>query len=371
MKHSAFIFRLLCISLFGCLLCACSDSNIKAQKYKSVDVIPLQVENRAIYYQYTGTLLPKEIKKYAFQTGGTIEHLPVKVGDQVQKGELLASLDAQKQGIAVGASLQQENQAYQNYLKAKDAQEFLKKEVEDLRVLLESGAASQSEYDGLVLKYEMAQKELNQASSAYEQSKLKKNFDASQRSDTNLYSDMDGEVLELLNAKSEVVGAGYPVVIVGSQEKQLFLGASSEEIKHIEKGGKALIQAGDQVIEGVVSKLSLMPDKDSQNYEIQVDFNFGSEKFVIGELLKVKILKEQKEGIWIDFAHIQNDGRDYVFVAVKDEQTEEYRSVKKYIDILALDKESVLVEGLDKDDLLITSNSKSLTDGYQVQLNGE
>lgn len=375
-KFKAIIILSLCI-----LLSACSNSNYELIKYKNVDVVELKSENRPLYFHYIGTVMPVDVKKYAFQVGGLINDIPVNTGDFVKAGDLLASLDVQKYNIAVNSSTQAQNQAYNNYIKARDSYNYLKKELDDLKSLLESGAASQSQYDQLALKTDIAQQELAQASSVYEQSKLKSSLDNTQKSDTKLYSDIDGQILQVMNAEGEVVGAGYPVIVVGSNEKQISLGVSSNDIKHIKQGSKALIELGGKQIEASVKSVSAMPNPNSQNYEVKVRFESDPEdEIIVGELVNVKIFNKTEEGVWIKFAHIQNDGRDYVYIARLDnaqrpDNTEPnqpiYRSVKIYVNIVALDGEDVLIGGIEPDDLLITGSINSLTDGYMVYINKE
>lgn len=363
------------------IISACTAPNYHFVKYKNVDVVELKSEVRPLYYHYLGTIMPKEIKKFSFQTGRVIQSIPVSVGDFVKSGDLLASLNVQKYDIAVSSSKQAENQAYNNYTKAKESYDFLKKELDDLKILLETGAASQTQYDQSALKVDIAQKELSQASSIYEQSKLKSSLDHTQKSDAKLYSDIDGQILQVLNAQGEVVGAGYPVVVVGSNEKEISFGVSSDDIKHIKQGSKALVELGEKQIEASVKSVSAMPNANSQNYEVKVKFETDlSDEIVVGELLKVKIFKKEEPGIWIKFAYIQNDGRDYVYVARLDNAQRAsdtnpnqpmYRSVKIYVNIVALDGEYALIGGIEPDDLLITSSINSLTDGYMVYVNKE
>lgn len=210
---------------------------------------------------------------------------------------------------------------------------------------------------------------------------MKSSLDHTQKSDAKLYSDIDGQILQVLNAQGEVVGAGYPVVVVGSNEKEISFGVSSDDIKHIKQGSKALVELGEKQIEASVKSVSAMPNANSQNYEVKVKFETDlSDEIVVGELLKVKIFKKEEPGIWIKFAYIQNDGRDYVYVARLDNAQRAsdtnpnqpmYRSVKIYVNIVALDGEYALIGGIEPDDLLITSSINSLTDGYMVYVNKE
>lgn len=354
-------------------LSSCSskvDLNIKE---KSVDVKLAKTEKREIYVETHGTITAKNMKKYSFQTGGVLSEIPVKVGDVVKSGDLLASLDKKKFDIAVDASEAQQNQAYNDYAKAKESYDYYSKELSDIKVLYESGATSKSNYDQVKLRADIARKELLQASAQYDASKSQGDLNKSRQSDTNLVSDIDGEVLKIIGSVGEVVGAGYPVVIVGSSDKEVIVGLSKTDKSVVEVGREAVFQSEDKIYRGVVESISGLPDMDTLSYEVKISFD-SLDEFSIGQLVSPKILLEKKEGIWLGISNILNDGRDYLFVVSEEKNSKdevEYRAEKRYINVLFRDIDKLLVSGVNDGEYIITSGTSSLSDGYKVSINSK
>lgn len=100
-KHKAIKYGaigLVVVSVLGVLRIAQSRSvqanttPIEEKKFK-VKVASVQPEGKDVYLQYTGMIQPAEITQCTFGTVGIIEKLNVKEGDQVSKGQVLATLD--------------------------------------------------------------------------------------------------------------------------------------------------------------------------------------------------------------------------------------------------------------------------------------
>lgn len=367
-------FKLYVILILLVFLSACSNNGDIIIKEKSVDVEEAVLDSKEIYFVAHGTVLSKNTKKYSFQTGGVLENIPVKVGDLVEKGDLLASLDKQKFNIAVDASDAKQSQAYNDYAKAKQSYDFYSKELSDVKALYESGATSKSNYDQVKLRADIAAKELSQAASQYDASKLQGDLNKSNKADTSIFSDIKGEVLKTIGLKGEVVGAGYPVVVVGSEDREIIAGISRDDKNNIEVGAKATISFDKHQLNGEVKSISGMPDSETLSYEIKVEFDKLSSYTSIGQIVSPHILIGKKEGIWLSITNVLNDGRDYLYIASpENSSTKElvYRAEKRYIDVLYMHEDSVMVDGVKPSELIITSGTSSLTDGYKVLLNNK
>ncbi len=60
--------------------------------------------------------------------------------------------------------------------------------------------------------------------------------------DAQLYSDLDGYVVDVLYKKSEIIAAGYPVVVVRTAEQMVTVGLSQNDVKKIVVGTAAQIE---------------------------------------------------------------------------------------------------------------------------------
>lgn len=94
-----------------CLTTACTNKPIATKevfrKVKLHEVTPYK-ETKALHF--VGKVIPHEEITLSFQVSGTIVDIPVKVGQSVQKGTLLASLDARDYATRLQATSAQFNQ---------------------------------------------------------------------------------------------------------------------------------------------------------------------------------------------------------------------------------------------------------------------
>lgn len=95
MKYSHLLIKLLMIGLFALLLNACADETppkeevLRTVQYKVVS--PADIASQRVF---SGTVRSSQQSRLSFKVGGTVSNLPVKVGDKLSKGQLIASLDA-------------------------------------------------------------------------------------------------------------------------------------------------------------------------------------------------------------------------------------------------------------------------------------
>lgn len=131
-----------------------------------------------------GIIKERQTVQASFKTGGQITDLNVKEGDYVNKGQLIAVLDAVDYQIALKASQAQYTQ--------------LKNEVERVRTLYERKSVSKNEYEKATAGLDLAAADLQ----------AKKN----QLQYTRLYSPVSGYVQQLSSHVGEFVNAGSAVV---------------------------------------------------------------------------------------------------------------------------------------------------------------
>lgn len=131
-----------------------------------------------------GTIKEGQIVQVSFKTGGQISNLNVKEGDYVNRGQLIAVLDATDYQIVLNASQAQYTQ--------------LKNEVERVKTLYERKSISKNEYEKATAGLDMAAADLQ----------AKKN----QLQYTKLYSSTSGYVQRVDSHVGEMVNAGSTVI---------------------------------------------------------------------------------------------------------------------------------------------------------------
>ncbi|MCM2678925.1 efflux RND transporter periplasmic adaptor subunit [Echinimonas agarilytica] len=144
MKKAIF-WGALCTSCLG--LMACSDAPEHVVKAPLVEVIQLPQRNNSDVQTFPAVVRAKDLTHLGFRISGEIATLPVKNGQQVKQGEVLATLDATNYTLAV-----QDRKAKVDLSKV---------QMERSKVMVAQGNMAKSMYDELEAQYRMALAEYN------------------------------------------------------------------------------------------------------------------------------------------------------------------------------------------------------------------
>lgn len=339
-KSQIFICAAACVMLAGC-----STQNQGENAPKIVQMAPAAVAEYEEGPEYLGIVMAKETKNYAFLGGGKLEKLYVKEGDSVQEGEPLAKLDTSSLELSIDT-------AKANVNGLKSALDTAKSALDASAVLYANGDISEmawksqnSEYETLKGNYKTAVNSLEQA---------EKNLE-----DSTLYADSDGYVMELPFHEGEIIGAGYPAVVMKSDQKVVTIGVSADDISKVSRNSKVLI---DGTIEGGVDKIGQYPDEKIRAYP--VDVAFDSDDYVIGDMVSVKIITEKKEGTFVPIQSLINiDGLDYVYVADQDGLLS-----RKQVNRRSFIEDMVQVEGVEPGTMVVSEGVKNVKENDKVVL---
>ncbi len=355
--------RLLAIVLTIVLLTACTaPEQAVTVKEKSVKVLSVNEEVHPEMLHYLGVVYSDEVKKYAFLSGGEIEDVAVDVGDVVTPNQVMATLKSDKLEISVDSASEQQRAAQLDYAKAKKNLTYLNDLLSDTKALLDAGATSKQQYQQVKLQRDIAQKELSQASANIQQARLKSQYSADNFNDATLRSDIDGTVLEVNYESGEIVGQGYPVVLVRSNQNVIRVGVTAEDLKKLSVGDEVQITLpNNQVQMAKISRIHHIPDEGSRTYTVEISVaNDGS--LLLGETVDVVFVLAEQRGIWLPISTILNDGLDYVYIV------EDGRAKRVDITLQNIYDNKVMVKGLNVNDLLIVSGVQSLAPGYKIKV---
>jgi len=342
-KGQIFICGLTCVMLAGC-----SPENQAAFSKKIVQTMPVITEEYEEGPEYLGIVMAKETKNYAFLGGGKLETLYVKEGDYISKGEPLAKLDTSSLELNIDT-------AKANVNGLKSALDTAKSALDASSVLYGNGDISvmawksqNSEYETLKGNYKTAVNSLEQA---------EKNL-----KDSTLYADSDGYVMELPFHEGEIIGAGYPAVVMKSDQKVVTIGVSADDISRVSKDSKVMI---DGTIEAGIDKIGQYPDEKIRAYP--VDVVFDSDACVIGDMVSVKIITEKKEGAFVPIRSLINiDGLDYVYIVDQDGLLSRRQVTRR-----SFIQDMVQIEGLEPGTMVVSEGVKDVKENDQVVLPGQ
>ena len=364
---------------------------------KPVVVRTLAEETREKTLDYLGFVSTEDTRNLGFKTGGKLARIAVAKGDVVTAGMELAALDVSELQLGVDAASAQLAAARAQYRKAvngaepedvenmklnvqkaQDARDYAAELLAKTQTLFKEGAAAQAELDQVQLQLDVRESELQQAkallsqvqsgarredvqslSAQVEQAQANLNLQSSMLGDAVLLADTNGTVLEVLYTEGELVGAGYPVVVIGNDVRTVTTGVTAKDSRTVTPGMKALI--GDDSRKGRVLRVSEVPDPVTLTYEVELavelEGSSTTESLIAGEVANVRFVTDQVRGIWIPLTAVSVEGDRHVFLA------RDGVAIRVPVTLLDTVGMQVQVEGLSDGDQLILEGVHRLSEG--------
>jgi len=382
------------ITLSGCS----SDVVVTKENIPSVEVETIGLETHSAQLNYVGIIKAETVKKYAFKSDGKLDSVNVKEGDRVKAGDMLAALEkadlelaaeavqgkvqaaeAQYRVASNGARKEDLSSALSSYTQAKATYEFNLENHGKVKSLYAVGSVSKADYDGSKLQVDVAKEQMNQAQQQYniavdgartedkdaaagQLQSAKAEYDLRVRmlEDADMHSESTGTVASVTVETGDMISAGYPAIVVQSDEKIVSVGMTQEDVQEILIGKAAEVRFEDFVYSGEVVKIQSVPDNYSRTYEVEIAIDGDFEDVLVGSLAKVLIDTDPMEGVWITINNLFNDGEDYVYVV------EDGRAIKRNVEVVELLSEMVLVTGLEPGNQVITKGYKNIKLGHKV-----
>ncbi|KAA6439126.1 efflux RND transporter periplasmic adaptor subunit [Dyadobacter flavalbus] len=308
-----------------------------------VKIISSAALSQAQAIETSGLLTSENEAKLSFKTGGIIKEILVKEGDQVRKGQLLATLNTTEFAA-------QMSQAEENFLKAKrDAQrtQNLFKDSVNTREQLENSATA------LLI----AEKQLEIVRFNYAQSRM--------------IATTNGVVISKLHHAGEQVQGGSPVLHISSNNSSDWIiqcGLTDKDWTRLKGNEKAEIvfDAYPQIFKGSVKSLSQGSDAQSGLYQAEIRLEEKPAKLATGLFAKVHIYPKEKTNlISVPVDALIEGENDSAFVFVKQGGNARRKAVK--IGFLQGDKAFIL-SGIDAGAQVIREGSAYLTDGSAIKV---
>lgn len=214
---------------------------------------------------------------------GYVESLPVKIGQKVNKGDLLISInnvDLRAKKAQVEASIAEATVAFNN----------AKKDYERFQNLFNENSASQKELDDMTARYEMAKARLESANQM-------KNEVNSQFAYANIRAPFSGVVTNTYIDEGDMANPGVPLVSVESPGGfEVVAKVAENNITGIQVGTKALIQvkALDAIVTGKVTELSASAQNTGGQYLMKVQLDQTDTKILSGMYASIRLETEQE-----------------------------------------------------------------------------
>lgn len=361
---------------------------------KPVETITVEAKNIEDKLEYIAIVDASSMQKLGFKSSNKLDSINVQVGEQVKKGDVLATLDQEDINFNVSASESQMkaakaqydkalngtrgedlNNAKSNVDKAQKDYDYAQSQYEKGQQLLVIGAISQDQMDQLQLNVSVKEITLNQAKETYtkavngaenadieaakaqyEAAKTDYDYKKSLLVDSVLKAPTDGTVVQIPYEPNEMVSAGYPVIVLRTRQQVVKMGLTASDLKKVALGMP--VRNDEGTISGKITRLAEVPDAATHLYEVEA--NLDQKDLLVGEIIHLNIIVGQEKAMVVPIETIQNDGEDFVFVLEGD------KVVRKVVTREKIIGNDTVVKGIKEGDQLITKNVNQLKDGQIV-----
>jgi multidrug efflux system membrane fusion protein len=312
----------------------------------AIKLVPVQTGDYSLPVISSGLISTENESKLSFKIGGIISKIEVKEGEDVSKGQLLASLDLTE----IDAQVSQ----------AKNNLEKTKRDLERGQRLLKDSATTLEQIQNLQTAFDVADESFRIA--------------LFNRQYATIRANTSGKVIKKFVNEGELVSGGMPVVTINSAANNdwiVKIGLPDVDWVRVKKGDKAKIYSDaypDDFFEGDLNAINGGADLANGLYQAEVKVRPGNKKLASGLFAKVEIIpstKRKLQRVPIE-SIVEGQGKDaFVFIVKPDR-----KSVQKLpVTIAFLENQSAFIlEGLTNVTEVVTSGSAFLTENSIVKI---
>lgn len=310
-----------------------------------VTTTPIEKSDFASYVVLQGSVMAEDLVDVTAEVGGRITQLTVKEGDNVRRGQLVATVNVetiQKQREELETALSLANDVYTRQ-----------------KGLWDQNIGSEIQY--LQAKNNKERLEKSLASIDLQISKDK------------VYAPIGGVVQRVVTQSGELAAPGVPIVqILNTSELKLAADVPENYIRSVKRGEQVDISIPALGIERSLPISLIGKTVDPANRTFKVEVKLPNNPDLKPNLLAEMKIKEfvAKDVVTIPINWVQQEvsGKRYVFVLDENEDGE-IVARKNYVEIGESYEGTVIItSGLTAGEQIITEGSRSLSDGQAIKI---
>lgn len=350
MKRKPFLLSLLVVFFFA--------SCAKKETTKTIDPIAVQTltignnknSSAKSATRFSGTIKAAKTTQLSFQVSGNISDFKVSLGDYVNKGDVIASIDATSYREQYNAQKAQAELAEENYKRINEV--YLKGSIAEIRMV---EARS---------KYKQAQAAANAAYESVKKTQLKAPF--------------SGYIGAKMMEVGDVASPGAPVVeLLDTDNMQAVISLSDQEVNNFKEGDTAIVhvEALNKDFTGTLTEISVQSGKQTPIYQAKITLPNTKNALKAGMSCQAKFPNQAAQTasstktntiiLPVEIVSITDTGAHFVYVV--DEATN--TAQQKIIEVGSLYDEGIVVEsGLNTGDKVISSGYHKLTNNTPITL---
>lgn len=235
-KKNVFLFAFVALAaLFGCKAWF-KDEPVS---YITEPVIRKNIEKTV---NATGEVKAIELVTVGAQTSGKIEYLPVKVGQRIQKGDLIAQIDSTTQENDVNSTKAKLTSLKAQLNAAEISAKIAEKQFVRERRLLKKNAASQEDFENAKDAFEAAKAKVTELKASIAETALALNTAETNLGYTKITAPLDGVVVSVPVKTGQTVNAAMNtptiVQIADLSQMEILIEISEGDIGKVQTGAK-------------------------------------------------------------------------------------------------------------------------------------
>ena len=310
----------------------------------SVKLADVSQANSTEALKASGLVASLKEARLSFKTGGIIEKIYVKEGQNVRKGQLLATLNLTE----INAQVQQANESVQKS----------ERDLKRITNLYRDSVATLEQVQNLTTALSVAKQSLKIASYNKGYSKI--------------YASTNGVIVKKLMNEGELAGPGTPVFFMnasGANDWVIKVGIADKDWTRLHTGDRATVNLDafpKTTFTASISNLSQGADVNSGLYQAELKLNTQGKKIATGLFGNAQIMPsiiQKYTSIPIDAIVEGNGDEAFVYVVSKG------KAIKLPISLVGIDNTKAFVaSGLAGITQVITDGSAYLVEGSRVKV---
>lgn len=327
------------------ILLSCGKEESQQKKPVSATKVTVQqivAGNQPELLNFSGTIEADNSVQIGFSVSGTVNSVKVNEGQQVNAGQLLATIDGTD---------------YENAL------------------LIASAGLEQAEdmfarLNGLYQKGSLPAKDFIDIKTKLAQAKANKNLSTKRVSDTKLYAPMSGIITTKSIEKGAMAAPGVPAfTIIKINQVYARVSVPESEIGKISKGqnAKVFVSTLNQELTGKITIINPLADPVTKSYSVKVLLQNTNGKLLPGMITRTKIITGQSvDAITVPATAVVRDADDITYVFVTNDKNKAVR--KRVTANGVMGNDIVISDGLKQGDNVVIGGQSHLKDGSSIRL---
>ncbi len=284
MKRHLYILTIFGAALF---LTSCGNKDKKAvvDTTPAISVVVNQVEanSNSPFLSVSGKIQAENSAELSTRMMGYVNQVHVNVGDKVNKGQLLVSInntDLQAKKAQVNAGITEATAAFNN----------AEKDYNRFKNLFANNSASQKEMDDMTANFEMAKARLESAN------QMKNEINA-QFAYSNITAPFNGTITSKNVEEGNMANPGVPLISMETPGNfEVMAMVPETEISEIKNGSSVdvLVKSINKTLKGTVSEVSTSAKNTGGQYLVKIDLDKTDANILSGMFTTVQFPVERK-----------------------------------------------------------------------------